>query len=314
MSADSLEEADSKYDPCMGEEGYQDSWLDRTQAFLTRKLCEPAVWFDNFFGSERTVEEGQPGTFVRWRIDFRLMEDEDFDIRNQINASVSLPKASRRLKLILAGETAKDPTDVLPDDTTDPAFDTEEDDEQLRIGLHLDALDTPKSKFSINGNVRFKIPLEPFVRARYRYTHPIGNKALARFTQTGYWEDPEGFGEITRVEFERLLTPYTLLRWSSSGTYSEVSTGLDWGSELVWFHQITPEKAVSVNVATSGVTRPSVDINRYRIGTRFRTNFYRRWLFYELEPEVSWLKTENGDFDFVSALTFRVEVQFGSKE
>src|SRR5690554_1557537 len=33
------------------------SWLDLTHSYLNQRLCEPAAWFDGFFGDPRTLEE-----------------------------------------------------------------------------------------------------------------------------------------------------------------------------------------------------------------------------------------------------------------
>ena len=57
--------------PCMGEEGFSDAWLDRTHVYLNRILCQPSVWFDNFFGEQRVGDEW-PGSLVSWKNSYRL--------------------------------------------------------------------------------------------------------------------------------------------------------------------------------------------------------------------------------------------------
>ncbi|MBS3744533.1 MAG: hypothetical protein KGY48_09310, partial [Wenzhouxiangellaceae bacterium] len=52
---------------CRDDEGRPESWLDRTHSYLSRKLCEPAAWFDGFFGTDRAYEETPIGSFFRVR-------------------------------------------------------------------------------------------------------------------------------------------------------------------------------------------------------------------------------------------------------
>ena len=51
---------------------YEKSWYDHTQVYINSRFCEPALWFDNFFSTDRLFDEGVAGTYVRWRNDFYL--------------------------------------------------------------------------------------------------------------------------------------------------------------------------------------------------------------------------------------------------
>ena len=63
-----------------------------------------------------------------------------------------------------------------------------------------------------------------------------------------------------------------------------------------------------------GVTKPDTVVDTYRVRSRLRRNFYRDWLFYEIEPQLEWRRDEeNGGYYPVGAITRRVEVQFGWK-
>lgn len=129
---------------------------------------------DNYFGDPRADQEGHPGTFIRWKLDFRFEEDEGFAFRTRIHAQVRVPRVTRRSSLVLNGEDEDNPSDMLPDGPLDPGFDQEGDDNQANIGIRFEIIDKPKSRFYIQPGVRFKDPLEPYVRVRYRNTLPLG--------------------------------------------------------------------------------------------------------------------------------------------
>lgn len=298
--------------PCMGEEGFggEGNWLDRTHAYLNRQLCQPAVWFDGFFGEERTDEEGYPGTSARVRAGVRWSEDEDFTFPNQFHIDMRLPKATRKLRLILAGRSEDDPTHILPDDPVDTGLDEDEEDRDGKIELRYNVSDRPRSKFSVEAGLRFDLPPPPFIRARYRYTYPLGVNTLVRYIQTFFWEDEEGFGETTRIDLDRRLGEPSLLRWSNAGTYSEVSRGVDWGTRLSLYHRLSERTAITYGAGMSGFTEPHTEIEEYEADMRFRKNFFRTWLFYELEPGVRWPRDLDGSYAPIWGLTLRLEVQF----
>ena len=51
-------------------------------------------------------------------------------------------------------------------------------------------------------------------------------------------------------------------------------------------------------------------ITNYRLLTRYRRNFLRSWLFYELVPEISWPRKGDDVFPTNYAMTFVLEVVF----
>ena len=294
-------------DPCIGEEGYKDSWLDHTHAYVTRKLCEPAVWFDDFFGSPRSMQEGRPSSFVRWRNAATWIEGQGLEYRTSFSANIRLPKIERRLRLIAAGEQGGDPTEGF----VDSGFDLKPEFGRFAAGLRYDLFDQPRYKLSLGGGVRVRFPVDPYARVRFRYTHPMGNVSLLRLTQTGWWRKEDGFSETTQLDLERTFFESTLLRWANSGTYGEITDGLDWVSLISLLHQLSAKTAISLDVGAWGITEPDFEVSNYRVGARFRQNFYRKWLFYELEPWISWPKDDlSNDRNTTYAITFTLEFQF----
>jgi len=102
----------------------------------------------------------------------------------------------------------------------------------------------------------------------------------------------------------------TLLRWATTATASYKIKGVEWGSELSLIHELSPKSAVTVMAGVYGDTKVDDGINNYRLLTRYRRNFLKSWLFYELEPELFWLREGDGDFPTNLAFSLRLEVVF----
>jgi hypothetical protein len=181
------------------------------------------------------------------------------------------------------------------------------DGNRVDIGLRYTFVERSRTNLSLSGGLRLDAPTDPFVRARYRYLQPLGERSLARVTQNLFWQDDEGFGESTRIDLESRLAPDSLLRWSTSGLFSESSDGWEWRTEGDFFRRLSRRTALNFGVSAEGVTRPSAVVDSYRTHLRFRRNFLRDWLFYEIEPELRWPREE--DYDLTPGIILRLEAQ-----
>lgn len=285
--------------------------MDETHAFLERTILERVIRFDEFFGSVKAEDTRPPGYLIRWRNALRWDEGGRFKYRTSVRANVRLPKVGERARLIVSGENEAEPSPSLPDDPGNPGFDrTLQNTRLVNAEIRYEALQTPSATLFLGAGVRLVLPLEPFVRSRFQYIHRLGADSLARFGETLFWKDRDGVGETTEIGLERKLDSKTLLRWANSGTISRISKGLEWGTELSLLREFSPRSAITFGGGVFGDTRPSTKVENSRIFTRYRRNFLRSWLFFELEPEISWPRTPAGGFDTAYALTSRVDVVF----
>jgi hypothetical protein len=288
--------------------------MDKTHAYLEENILKRVVWFDDFFGSVKSEDSRQPEYSIRWRNSLRWDEGGKFQFLTSARARVRLPKLSHRMHLVISGESEAEPSPGLPEDPGNPGFDrtlpkTRLVNTELRYGV----LKRPDVDLYLGAGVRIRIPLESFVRSRFQYTRPLGDVALLRFGETLFWKNTVGFGETTEVDLERALGPKTLLRWSNSGTIAQESNGLGWGTDLSLLQQLSPRSAITFGGGIFGDTRPAAVVGSYKVYIRYRRNFLRSWLFFELEPEVFWTRTPQGSYPVAYASTFRIEVVFQGK-
>lgn len=290
---------------CRDQEDRPDSWLDRTHAYFNQRLCEPAAWFDGFFGEDRALEETTVGTFFRLRNEVRWDQTDDYRMRVRLSANIDLPGASERLRLLITRD--EDVRGDFEQDSRVAGSDT-----QTRVGLRYNLRDKRRSRFDLDGTVRANLnTFNPILRARYRHTRELTDRTFARFTQIGFWEGDDGFGTTSRADWEWLYDQRTQLRLTGQGTWSEATRGVDWRSGIVGYRQLTPKTAIRSEIGAFGSTRPSVEAEEYFVNFRFRRTFLRPWLFYELQPERGWPRDmetgeRRGDWRFTATL----EIQF----
>ena len=278
------------------------TWYDEAHAYMNTAFCEPAVWFDDFFASDRIFEE-VGGTYVRWRNDFIYQQEDGFDFRTNLNFSIELPRISSKLKLILEGDEDPQLQDVLPGGQTQ--------DTQNTVGLRVDVKKTDRSKFNVTFSAK------PRVRARYRYTYPARDDFIIRFTQE--IQNEKGVnGARTRLDLEKAFLP-RLLRSTTEVFVAEDIPGADVATALVLFKRISRKKSVSYEASVSGVTKPTNLVTNYRLGVRYRMNIHRDYLFLEATPDITWPIGLSEDRETVIeerrsvwSLIVRLEVHFGN--
>jgi hypothetical protein len=288
-------------------------FMERTHIRLEDSILDRVIRFDNFFGSAKTGEIRQPDYLLRWRNSLRWEEEGNrFKYRTSVRASFILPRISNRLRLVVLGENEAEPVfNRLPEEPGVPGFDrTLSNTRLVNTELRYGVIRKPFVDLFVGAGVRIKIPFETFVRSRFQYTHRFGDVFLVRFAETPFWKNTDGFGETTEVELVWRLSPRTVLVWANAGTFTEESPGLEWGTDLSLLRELSPRSALTVSGGLFGHTRPSALVDTYRILARYRRNFLRPWLFYELEPEVSWPRDPVGAYTTAYAFTARLEVVF----
>lgn len=290
---------------CRDELDRPESWLDRTHAQMTQRLCEPAAWFDGFFGDPRSLEETPVGTFVRLRNALEWDQSEGWGYGLRVRANIELPRVSDRVRLLISRDE-----DLSGELREGPAAD--ESDGQTRLGLRFIASERLRSQLDFDGTIRVSSSgLNPRLRARYRHVEGLSDTTLLRATQTVFWERSDGFGTTSRLDYEWLPDRDRLVRWSGEGTFSEASDGVDWRTSVVAFQQLDLRTALRAEAGMFGFTRPSFETEEYFVALRLRRQFARPWLFYEIQPEHAWpLDLETGRRRADWRLSFTLEIQF----
>ncbi len=283
------------------------SWLDRTHSYLSERFCEPAAWFDGFFGDPRALEETPVGTFFRFRNELYWDQNEGTRYRLRLSANISVPRASRRLRFLISRD--EDLRGEFSEQTT-----VDDSDTRTRLGLRYLARDWERARFDVDATTGIRInAFNPRVRGRFRYVHPLSTLSQGRYTQILFWEKDDGVGTTTRLDYEYFPNQRTQLRWTAEGTMSEASNGVDWKTSITGFHQLDTKSAINANIGAFGHTRPDYDTDEYYVNFRYRRMFLRNWLFYELQPERAWPNLDTGR-EGVWRFILRLEVQFENAE
>jgi hypothetical protein len=290
------------------------TWVDRFHTYVEQDMYGTVAWFDRFFEDDLRKDVGRSRSSLRWTNDFRWDQERKSVFRTRVRASIRLPHLNGKLRLVISGENKGDPTAIRPEDPGNPGLAVAASDRRGSTELVYELLQTPRTIVDFGAGVRIKLPPDVYVRTRLLHARELAYGVIGRLYVTPYWDAKEKFGESNQIDLERQLAPRTLLRWSNSATISQGSNGWNWGTELGVLQQLSKNSAITFAGAASGPTRPSPVVGNYRVYTRYRRNFKRDWLFFELEPDVNWPRQADGGRKPVWGGTFRLEVNFQGRE
>ena len=311
---ESPEREEPEINPCANIQVSGETWLDQTHDYVERHICRPAVWFDHFFGDYRLLEDVRPGTFVTLRNSVLWTEGQNTRDFIEYHVQWQLPQWKRYLRKARifydsGSETVKVTTQ--PGQAVDPGVDPATGVRKPVLGVRLDLYTRLRSLVSIESGGNLSIHPNAFFRIRYEFSKPFGEVYLIRFSQIPMWQIIEHFTDTSQLDLERTISTFTLVRWANNVTYTEGSNGVTWNTGLSYITQLTPKSAISYDTSMWGVNYPDWMIQNYRVGSKYRRNFYRPYLFFELAPEVTWPKDEGGKRNSVYDFMATLEIQFG---
>lgn len=264
-------------------------WLDQLQRGVYYGVCGAAYWFDGLFGTARYDLDsgdsyGRIGVFPGW--DRR----DGVDTRVRLRARFVLPAMRQRLALVVGRGDRQDITEETASSTGTPvpaSFRRIDDDEWL-VGLAYAQRGAFENGFDLGTGIRLSTPLDPYVKAGYRHHFGLGDSTLLRFRETLFWRDSRGFGTTTELMLDRMLAEDFMVRWNNTGTLARDTEGLEWGSSLSLFHNLSERRALVYSLLSEGETRADVRLQNYGVETRYRQRIARRWLFLELSVSATW--------------------------
>lgn len=300
--------------PCMGEKAFYRTWFDRTHSYLTEMLCQPSVWFDGFFGQHRAGEDWA-GSLIRWQNSIRIDELDGSEYRSEFRAQFRLPKMNKKVKLVINSDSSEDQSNIHPDEDPydlTPGNPGTGKERRTTAGLRFFLTDTRNVRINLGAGLKLGNPVQPYLRFRLRYTESLGSSTLFRLTPSAIWYKEDGINRSLRGDLEHRLSENVLIRASQTLNREELVPGIQWGRSLSLFDRLSQVTVLALEAGATGNTYPEDHVERYRLAMRLRSNFFRKWLFLEAEPEYYWPRDDADNYHLYRAITFRVEMQFYS--
>lgn len=301
--AESIETTPVNTNHCISrdEEGRFLGWVDNQHCLVSYRATQTAQWLDGLFGQAEDSED----SIGRIRIinDFVWLESSGLSGKTRFHASVKLPNAKRRFRLVISDEDDS----LYPNNTANSPTNTNE---KTSAAIRWLPNINSRVKYSVDVGIHSS---EVLTRLRAQREWRISDQSIFRFKETLRYGAKTEVKSVSEAQVERLINEKTVLRLSSTLQYWQNEpdpVGLRWSQDNSVLHRISANKSVAYGVTMEGVQQPSWQINSDRLFVLYRQSFWRSWLYYEVEPQL--VRDWTTGKDVKSVLVFRIEANFGN--
>jgi hypothetical protein len=275
------------------------SWLswekwDELHVTLSGELQSRLTAYDQFFGDERTEEEGQ-GSQIKLALGPDWSRKDGLGLETRIRTRLSFPRLEERLQLVL------DST-VRTEDAFEQSGEIVDNFEKTRPDAALRYFLRSKERFrvSLDGGIRTSSPWQLFTKLRGRYRVPAGMWDL-QLSQSFQYFTEDRFLSTSEMRWATPLTEDLLFSSASKLNYSEAREGFIPAQVFQLYHGRSETSAIKFDLSGSWPQTPAqgpdeeADGDAYEFRCTYRTRIRDPWAF--LEPYAGVRFEENHDYE-----------------
>ncbi len=264
-----------------------------------------ATWLDSFFDDERVRNlNNVTRVKIAARTFYDQDEDNEYDIKFSIKAK--LPKARERLQLFLTNDLDED----MDASTNAPPLPREE---QGDTYLGLRAFNVIGDKIPGDTSTATGINLSGgkfnyFIEPRYSYTHDF-RKWNLYFLQKVRYSKKDNWESRTRLDLDRILTEKFFFRFNTELYWQDENDDFDGFEHTIRFYlaqKLRGKQALVYEWNNVMRSEPEYDLYSTSIVTRYRRQFWRKWMFFEVAPQVAFRKPV--DYDPALGILLKIEL------
>ena len=132
-----------------------------------------------------------------------------------------------------------------------------------------------------------------YLMGRHRRQHNFSNNTKLQLTPSVFLDTRDGVGGRLLAELDYQFDYPGAIRLSGRGQVTDRENGLEWRGGLSYMHRLSSKGAIISGFYLSGEPDSDYDVDSYSVSIRLRNQFWRHYLFYEIEPFINWPAEEN---------------------
>lgn len=275
-------------DPCNAAAAPDAAQLDRLRSGVEVGVCSTARWFDGLFGDPRENAEVYANTHGRLGLGLNWDERDQLTVNGRFRARFALPTMGERFNFIAGRDSQENFIDDSYDDIGFlPGRFSDDSDAQWFAGFSFVADSSQRSLFDLSAGVQIQSPVNPYLKARYRYFIPVSTDWLLTLRSTAFWENEDGLGLTLAADADWALDEGRLFRLANTATFAEATEGVRWRTRLLLYDMLDERSAMRYEVAVKGQT-DATNPDYYGLRVTYRRSAWRDWFFLEFTSNLFW--------------------------
>lgn len=263
---------------------------------------------DSFFG-DRRYESELNKSYVRFSYNLFLEDRSGAILRPDYHLRMVLPQLREKTHLVLTG---------TPKETSQfSAFQTDSENDQLAstdeknvtAAVQQTVFESARQNFLVRTGLRFHGGRPaPMLGPRYRLLFPLDHWTV-RFVQEVVWKSDDGWQAQSTVDLEKPLENGLFFRATNDWAWVEHELGYTYAFNFYLGQPISRRRALEYEWINIFNTRPVNELTEVTVRARYRQQFWRDWLFFEITPQYRFPRDRS--FHATPGILFRIEMIFG---
>lgn len=263
---------------------------------------------DGFFGTDDHLDVDNK-SYIRLSQELDWNEGHSVDSEFRLRFKLDLPTTKKRLRLMIESD---------PEETRGTL--AERGSNRMRgerrgsgsvIGLsHLGGKDWTRGwETRLSAGARFRLPLDPYVRADIKRRWDLGNSPWSLAWENRLsWFDSDGYFARARWDLGRPLSDTRNLRLVTNVQWREKEDKLEFSEMLAMEQLLGARSSVRYAAIMVGESGSRARINDYYLQTLYRRNVHREILYADVIPELHFHRDSRHKPRW--SLTLRLEMFF----
>ncbi len=278
---------------------------DTIHAALSNSLSASADWIDSFFREERAEIE-EDNSNLRLKLSGLKEMDKKIDFKVKASLHLVLPNLENRLHLFASSILEEDDNGH---DYFEPSDEEDNKSKKFYLSMRYFLMSAERMNLSLRAGLKFrKLTPAVFAGPRYSYSKKWDSWDFRFIEDFSYFTD-NGWENRSSVFFETFFSEYLFYRINLTGRWQESEPGYDYWVDINLYHTLSGNKVLNYRVKEVFDTYPNNRLTEVIAGVRYRQGFWRKWLFFEISPQVSF--AEEDDYHPSPGITISLEMFFG---
>ena len=279
--------------------------LDRFHEQTFMRLNSSVNHFDRVLGGSDPFQGSETNSEFRLTLytEVKSGSVNEFSIEPDFEVDLNLPRIERRFHLFV--------NNLAPDAL--PGQSPLEKQRTTFIGVKQSADWLNRVGLNTSAGLKWRLPPVLFGQAQLSRRAEFGKWTIEPKQSFFWFSDNDGFGEKTGLTVEYWENPKTFARSAAGARWTEGTKGVEWSHALSAGYILQGDKedmikTIGARFVVAGHKSGSGVMDSYRVDVAWRAPLYRDWLFYIINPEVSW--EDSHDWEPTRAFIVGVDMFF----
>ncbi len=283
-------------------------WVDKQHRYISDKVTATGVAVDEYVARESFDTTIPNKSYLRIRMGEQFTTDNQTGFKANVNARIDVPNTRGKVKLFF--DSDPDDFESLDNKRAENKLfiDNSSTENKALAGVSFFIKEKSKWRPTINLGLKFKLPIDPYVKAMATRYIDLSGSWTSRFKQTFFYYRSDGLGSDTRYDMYRPIAYDKAFSSNSEIQYLDKKSEWELYQGFSFYKRVNKKNMLEHTVYVTVVDQKQLQVESYGLKTRWRRLLYKDWLFMNLSPDMRFPRTEN--FKATPGILIEFEVFF----